>query len=578
LCIVSLLFSGSAFAQVFDYIVIGGGPTGAALAAKLATGGKQVLLLERGKRMEEIPETMTLSGWPAVLNTEAVEQIPQTSKGKQSSIALAPNVLGGGSSLNAGVTEPEVDDSPFWEEHPFLDKGLVQEAYDEVSDKVAHDRILDEMEFPFAAAEAMRALSAANGSLEGSSSCPEIHVMHPKSVFDIQGRRHSAQGLLEPKPDNLTILTEASVQKVNFTFAKGKPPRASSVIYVDPTTKKLVKAKLSDRKGEIFLSAGAIHSPVLLMKSGIGPRKQLRSMDIPTVLENEHVGAHLMDQPVLPVAVPGGENLPQSAVHTLGFAEDFHIETVNGGTIATEMLPRTLAIFPAEQRTEQLSDRIKSFLDHTPGTLKNSINEALTFVLIPNNTSSEGKVSMTETGTPKIKYTPFANEDEVRTMYLGLKAISGLIASNEMEEFRLQDKDGFYSKFKAYFINKVAEKLSGRALGINEIATFPMMPPSLACIRSSSEQLGDFSENECLQDHREYKQFKKWLQSMHVSGWHFTSTNRVGEVLDRQFRVKNVTGLRVVDASSLRRPPRINPQLTLMMLGNYVGNQVLHGK
>jgi choline dehydrogenase-like flavoprotein len=62
ICVLSLIFSFSAHAQIYDYIVIGGGPAGAALAAKLATSGKQVLLIERGKRMEEIPETMMFTG------------------------------------------------------------------------------------------------------------------------------------------------------------------------------------------------------------------------------------------------------------------------------------------------------------------------------------------------------------------------------------------------------------------------------------------------------------------------------------------------------------------------------------
>jgi choline dehydrogenase-like flavoprotein len=62
-----------------------------------------------------------------------------------------------------------------------------------------------------------------------------------------------------------------------------------------------------------------------------------------------------------------------------------------------------------------------------------------------------------------------------------------------------------------------------------------------------------------------------WLKGMYVEGWNYTSTARVGHVVDEEFSVMGVAGLKIVDASVLRRPPRVNAQATLMMLGMYVG-------
>ena len=96
----------------YDFIIIGGGASGCALAAALA---KRVptLLLERGKRMEEEPLTQTESGWPAVLCGSATERQVVNGGG----FAFIGNVLGGGTSINAGVFLKEPD-GPFFNEHP----------------------------------------------------------------------------------------------------------------------------------------------------------------------------------------------------------------------------------------------------------------------------------------------------------------------------------------------------------------------------------------------------------------------------------------------------------------------------
>jgi choline dehydrogenase len=50
--------------------------------------------------------------------------------------------------------------------------------------------------------------------------------------------------------------------------------------------------------GEIILSAGAIHSPTILMRSGIGPADELRALGIP-VRADAPVGRNLLDHPQL---------------------------------------------------------------------------------------------------------------------------------------------------------------------------------------------------------------------------------------------------------------------------------------
>ena len=55
---------------------------------------------------------------------------------------------------------------------------------------------------------------------------------------------------------------------------------------------------------QILLCAGAIHSPAILLRSGIGPAAHLQSLGIPVIRDNPHVGQHLMDHPVIRMTLP----------------------------------------------------------------------------------------------------------------------------------------------------------------------------------------------------------------------------------------------------------------------------------
>ncbi|PHJ22813.1 gmc oxidoreductase [Cystoisospora suis] len=54
-------------------------------------------------------------------------------------------------------------------------------------------------------------------------------------------------------------------------------------------------------EGEIILSAGAIHSPLILFRSGVGPREQLREIGVDEVKAIEHLGRNLTDRVLIPI-------------------------------------------------------------------------------------------------------------------------------------------------------------------------------------------------------------------------------------------------------------------------------------
>ncbi|MFZ3185062.1 MAG: choline dehydrogenase [Pseudomonas sp.] len=105
-----------------------------------------------------------------------------------------------------------------------------------------------------------------------------------------QGRRSStARGYLDQargRP-NLTIVTHALTERILF---EGK--RASGVAYLqgDSDTSVSVQARR-----EVLLCGGAIASPQILQRSGVGPADLLRDLDIPVVHDLPGVGENLQD-------------------------------------------------------------------------------------------------------------------------------------------------------------------------------------------------------------------------------------------------------------------------------------------
>jgi choline dehydrogenase len=103
-----------------------------------------------------------------------------------------------------------------------------------------------------------------------------------------KGRRAStARGYLDQarhRP-NIDIVTHAVTDRILFS---GK--RASGVVFLDGPARVTRYARR-----EVLLCAGAIASPQILQRSGVGPGAWLRELDIPVVLDLPGVGQNLQD-------------------------------------------------------------------------------------------------------------------------------------------------------------------------------------------------------------------------------------------------------------------------------------------
>jgi choline dehydrogenase len=101
---------------------------------------------------------------------------------------------------------------------------------------------------------------------------------------------------VEPARDraNLTVLGDALVDRV--VVENG---RAVSIEYVRNGVRERAQG------GEVILCAGAVHSPAILLRSGIGPASSSMRLGIDVACALDGVGANLSDHPIVGILLPG---------------------------------------------------------------------------------------------------------------------------------------------------------------------------------------------------------------------------------------------------------------------------------
>ena len=132
---------------------------------------------------------------------------------------------------------------------------------------------------------------------------------HSKAGEIKTGRRSSPRDLLlqirRKFPDHLTIWTECFVTKVLFQRDAGTPPSAIGVEYYKGGN--LYAAHVQQRprpektaqvfaEREVILCGGAFNTPQLLMLSGIGEQRQLQDLGIECLVDLPGVGRNLQDR------------------------------------------------------------------------------------------------------------------------------------------------------------------------------------------------------------------------------------------------------------------------------------------
>ncbi len=130
---------------------------------------------------------------------------------------------------------------------------------------------------------------------EGGASRPDVRIR--------EGKRQSVfRDYVFPYMDrpNLTVLSQALVTRLTFDAN-----RATGVEFSHDGVARRIRAGR-----EVILSLGAIHTPKVLMQSGIGDQSELRRLGIPVVQHLPGVGHRFQDHPILGCVWEYPEPLP----------------------------------------------------------------------------------------------------------------------------------------------------------------------------------------------------------------------------------------------------------------------------
>jgi choline dehydrogenase len=259
----------------------------------------------------------------------------------------------------------------------------------------------------------------------------------------------------------------------------------------------------------VTLAAGAVGSPAILLRSGIGPAADLRALGIAPLVDAPGVGANLIDHPyafvpLLPQPGAAGAGLPQLQVllrTTAPGSADFNdlqlfpnnqldLAPLNPEAAAALGVPRIMAVVASLQRPR-----------------------------------SRGRLALASADPqvqPRIELNFLADDEDLRRLVEGARLCWRVATAPEVQPFVAQ---------AALFTEDVVASDEGLRGLVRAIADTTFHPVGTARMGPAGDP---------------------------------------GAVVDQHCRVRGVDGLRVVDASVMPDIPRANTNLTCIMIGERV--------
>ena len=358
-------------------------------------------------------------------------------------------------------------------------------------------------------------------------------------------RRSTAVGYLDAatrQRPNLTILGETQVRRI--LFAQG---RASGA---EVRRNGAIETIGADN---VVVSAGALHTPWLLMLSGIGPGEHLRRHGIEVQLDRPGVGANLMDHPAIHIS----GYLPPVARHKMVLRRNYTYLRWSSGL---DGVPQADMVMMAVFRSawHAIGTRI--------GTLSSYIGRSY-------STGEVRLASPDPDDEPYVNFNWLSDQRDMDRMVDAFRRMAVILDSGTVP---------------AYMSNLFASRFSQRVRNVSQKnLKNAVLTRVAAAMMDSSATLRKFLFDKVISDCpplpdllADPAKLERHVRDNVQSAWHASCTCRMGDpadpgtVLDPSGKVVGADNLFVADASAMPEVSRTNTNIPTIMIAERVAEMI----